>query len=67
MHFEFFYARGGLDLIFFGFLLEERGGKMGDFVFIGMGLIVLIREEEGWVGFPFGEKRGRRGAEEGKV
>ena len=34
MHFDFFCSASGLDLIFFGFMLKEREGKRGDFVFI---------------------------------
>ena len=37
---------------------------MGDFVFVvlmmGVELMLLVREDEGWVGFSFGEKRGRK-------
>ena len=37
LHFDFFSAGGGPGFYFFGFLLEERGGKRGDFIFVGMG------------------------------
>ena len=37
MHFDFFSAGSGLGFDFFGFLLEERGGKRGDFVIVEMG------------------------------
>ena len=37
LHFDFFSASSGLGFYFFGFLLEERGGKRGDFVTVKMG------------------------------
>ena len=58
LHFPFFNAVGGLGFYFFGFLLEERGGKICDFVTIGMGscrwcggvhIVGKERGEFGWV------------------
>ena len=37
LHFDFFNAGGGPEFYFFRFLLEEREGKRGDFVTVGMG------------------------------
>ena len=36
LHFDFFNVGGGLGFNFFGFLLEEREGKICDFVTVGM-------------------------------
>ena len=57
--------------IFFGFLLEERGGKIGDFVTVGMGSywwcgwVHIVGKEIGGLGFHLGEKRGGRGMRNG--
>ena len=37
LYFDFFSAKGGPLFYFFEFLLEEREGKIGDFVTVGMG------------------------------
>ena len=40
--FLFFLCKRWFRFDFFGFLLEERGGKIGDFVIVGMVVLLVV-------------------------